>query len=174
MNDDLGTVTRHGDRFDLAFVRRIAKPIETVWAAITTPERIADWFTTVELEPRVGGLYRLSFGEEATDGEIVAFEPPRLFAHTWPHPEHPDSLVRYELEPDGDGCILRFSQTALRAAHLDSLGGWHIFLGAIEGAIDGRRHNWTQAAEDAVMVLYRDRLAALGVGEAGETASLRP
>lgn len=163
MNDDLGTVTRHGDRFDLAFERRIAKPIEKVWAAITTPERIADWFTTVELEPRVGGLYRLSFGDEATDGEILAFEPPHLFVHTWPHPEHPDSVVRYELEPDGEGCLLRFSQTGLGAAHLDSLGGWHFFLDAIPGAVEGRRHTWTKAAEDEIMALYKDRLAAVDV-----------
>lgn len=163
-DDRLGTITRHGDRYDLSYVRRIAKPIETVWAAITTPERIADWFTTVELEPRLGGLYRLSFEDGyALDGEIVAFEPPRLLAHTWPDPAHPESVVRYELAPDGDGCVLRFSQTAIGREHMDSVGGWHFFLDAIPGAIEGRRHNWTKAAEIEIMALYKDRLAAVGL-----------
>jgi uncharacterized protein YndB with AHSA1/START domain len=163
-DDRLGSVTRDGDRFDLAYVRRIAKPIEQVWAAITTPERIADWFTTVELEPRLGGLYRIIFeGGYAMDGEITAFDPPRRFAHTWPDPAHPDSVVRYEPEPDGDGCVLRFSQTAVGRADLDCMGGWHIFLDAIPGAIEGRRHGWTRVAEDQILKLYRDRLAAVGV-----------
>lgn len=162
-DDRLGTITRNGDRCDLSYVRRIAKPIEAVWAAITNPERIADWFTTVELEPRLGGLYRIRFGDEATDGEIVAFDPPRLLAHTWPDPAHPRSVVRYDLAPDGDGCVLRFSQTAIGREHMDSVGGWHFFLDAIPDAIEGRRHNWTKAAEDAILALYKDRLAAVGL-----------
>jgi uncharacterized protein YndB with AHSA1/START domain len=160
----LGTITRNGDRYDLSYVRRLAQPIEKVWASITTPERIADWFTTVELEPRLGGHYRLSFEDGyAMDGEIVAFEPPRLFAHTWPDPEHPDSVVRYELEPEGYGCRLTFSQTGLARQHMDCVGGWHIFLDAIPGATEGRRHGWTKAAETEVMALYKDRLAAMGL-----------
>lgn len=165
-DDRLGTITRHGDRFDLAYERRIAKPVEKVWAAIATPERIADWFTTVTLEPRLGGLYRLSFKDGyAMDGEIIAFDPPRLLAHTWPDPTHPDSVVRYELEADGDGCVLRFSQTALGRDHIDCIGGWHVFLDAIPGAIEGRRHNWTKAAENELLELYKDRLAAVGLGQ---------
>lgn len=160
----LGSVTRDGDRFDLAYVRRIAKPIGQVWEAITTPKRIADWFTSVEMEPRLGGLYRITFEDGyALDGEIIAFDPPRRFAHTWPDPAHPDSVVRYDLEPDGDGCVLRFSQTALGREHMDCVGGWHIFLDAIPGAIEGGWHGWTKIAEDEILKLYRDRLAAVGV-----------
>jgi uncharacterized protein YndB with AHSA1/START domain len=163
--DRLGTITRNGDRFDLAYERRIAKPIEKVWAAITTPERIADWFAIVDLDPRLGGHYRLSFSPEETpmEGVITAFDPPRLLAHTWPDQGHPDSVVRYELEPDGDGCRLWFSQTGLPAAYIDALGGWHFFLDAIPGAIEGRRHHWTKAAENELMALYKDRLAAVGL-----------
>jgi len=166
MSDDrLGTITRNGDRFDLVFDRRIAKPIEKVWAAITTPERIADWFAIVDLDPRLGGHYRLKFSpdETPTDGVIVAFEPPRLFAHTWPDPAHPASVIRYELEPDGDGCRLRFSQTGLPAKYVAAIAGWHVFLDAIPGAVDAVRFVWTQEAEAEVLKLYKDRLAAVGV-----------
>lgn len=163
--DRLGTISRNGDRFDLAYVRRIAKPIETVWAAITTPERIADWFAIVDIDPRVGGHYRIRFSPDDTpiEGVITAFDPPRLLVHSWPDPGHPDSLVRYELEPDGDGCILRFGQTGMPAMYIDALGGWHFFLDAIPGAIEGRHHGWTKEAEDEIMELYKDRLAAVGI-----------
>jgi uncharacterized protein YndB with AHSA1/START domain len=166
MTDDrLGTITRTGDGFDVVFDRRIAKPIDKVWAAITTPERIADWFAIVDLDLRLGGHYRLKFSPEETpvDGVIVAFEPPRLLAHTWPDPEHPDSIVRYELEPDGDGCRLRFSQTGLPAKYVAAIAGWHLFLDAIPGAAESVRFVWTQAAEKVVLELYRERLAAVGV-----------
>src|SRR3990167_8178808 len=40
MNEErLGSVSRHGDTFELVFERRIAKPIEKGWAASTGPER---------------------------------------------------------------------------------------------------------------------------------------
>lgn len=163
--DRLGTITRHGEWFDLVFERRIARPIEKVWAAITTPERIADWFAIVDLDPRVGGYYRIRFSPDDApmEGMITAFDPPRLLTHTWPDEGHPDSIIRYELEPDGDGCRLRFTQTNLPPKYMDAVGGWHLFLDAIPGAVDHVKFEWTKQAELEVMALYRDRLAAVGV-----------
>lgn len=166
MNDDrLGTVTRTGDTFAVVFERQIAKPVEKVWAAITVPERIADWFAIVELDLRLGGHYRLRFSPEETpvEGVIVEYEPLRRLAHTWPDPDHADSILRYELEPDGDGCRLRFSQSGLPAKYVQAIAGWHVFLDAIPGATEGVRFVWSMEQEKAVLALYKDRLAAVGV-----------
>jgi uncharacterized protein YndB with AHSA1/START domain len=65
-DDSLGTVTRRGEVYDLVIERRIQKPVAKVWAALTVPERIADWFTPVELDLRIGGIYRLSFPQDGT------------------------------------------------------------------------------------------------------------
>ena len=128
--DRFGTVVRNGEGFGLRFTRHIAASPERVWAAITIPERIAAWFAEVEvqIELRLGGAYRLRFGSEGpfTDGEITGFEPLRLLEHTWPNPPHPMGRVRYELEPDGAGCILRLTNTGVVAAYISSLAGWHI------------------------------------------------
>ena len=157
---DLGTVTQRGDVYDLVFERRIAKPIEKVWAALITPERIADWFAIVDLDPRLRGHYRLKFSpdETPTEGVIVEFEPPRLLAHTWPDPGHDDAVVRYELTPDGDGCRLRFSNLGVPKAYLGSIAGWHLFLDALPGAIDGVHFTWTMEAEKVVLERYKDIL----------------
>jgi uncharacterized protein YndB with AHSA1/START domain len=163
IDDPLGRLIDRGDGFyDIVLERRIRKPIEKVWAALTVPERIADWFTTAELDPRVGGHYRLRFGGEGgdVDGVITAFEPPRLLAHTWPHETHPDSVVRYELSPDGDGCRLTLTQTALSRVGLNALPGWHTFLEALPGAAEGVRTPWNRAREKAVGERYRDVLPA--------------
>jgi uncharacterized protein YndB with AHSA1/START domain len=165
IDDELGQVIDRGDgRYDVIFRRRIRKPIEKVWAALTVPERIADWFTEVDLDLRVGGHYRLWFTQDADggcDGRIVELEPLRCIAHTWPHAEHPQSIVRYELEPDGEGCRLTLTQTALAAAHWDVLAGWHTFLEALPGAAEGVRAAWSGAREREIWARYPRTLSAL-------------
>jgi len=158
INDDLGTVTFRDDGFfDVVFERRIKRPVEKVWAALTVPERIADWFTTVDIELRVGGRYHLRFEDQgyAVDGVVVELEPPRLLAHTWPGPgEDPDSVIRYELAPDGDGCRLTFTQTGLPPMFFGAVAGWHTFLEALPGAADGIRTTWTAERETEVGERY--------------------
>ncbi|WP_309643589.1 SRPBCC family protein [Phenylobacterium sp.] len=161
MNDDrMGTVTRTGDTYEVVFERRIDKPVEKVWAAITVPERIADWLAEAEVDLRVGGHYRLRFpGGYGTNGVITALQPSRLLEYTWPDPEHPQSVVRIALEPDGEGCRLTLIQTALsRKVASGVVGGWHTHLEGIAGAADGARTAWTQAREDELLELYKDQL----------------
>lgn len=161
-DDRFGTVTRSGAGFDLSFTRRIAASPERVWAAITIPERIADWFATadVQIEMRLGGAYRLRFGNEGpyAEGEITAFDPPQLLEHTWPNPPDPPGQVRYEIEADGDGCVLRLSNFGVAAAWIGSLAGWHIFLDAIEPSLAGVSVNWTMEAERELMEVYEARV----------------
>jgi uncharacterized protein YndB with AHSA1/START domain len=92
----------------LRFERRLAHPIERVWTAITDPDELKHWFpANVEGERKSGGELRFTFEDhdiEATAGRIVEFEAPRLFAYSWG-----DSMLRFELSPDGDGCRLIFT-----------------------------------------------------------------
>ena len=163
IDDPLGRIVDHGDGFyDIVLERRLKRPIKKVWAALTVPERIADWFTETALEPRVGGHYRLRFEDsnEMMDGVIVAFDPPRVLAHTWPHETHPDSVVRYELAPDGEGCRLTLTQTRLSRQGLNSLPGWHSFLEALPGATEGVRTRWTWDREKRISERYRTIMPA--------------
>ena len=97
----------------IRFERRLAHPVTEVWAAITEPARLAEWWLpfdadiTVDLRP--GGLMVMAAtGDEPVTMtcEILRVEPPVLLEHT--HVD-PGSRVRWELEPDGDGCVLRLS-----------------------------------------------------------------
>jgi len=163
IDDDLGRVIdRGGGLYDVILERRIKKPIEKVWAALTIPERIADWFTEADLDLRVGGHYRLNFPQEsyAIAGVIIACEPMRLLAHTWPDPEHPDSVVRYELEPDGKGCRLTLIQTNLTRKYVNAIAGWHTFLEALPGAAEGSRTAWRREREAEIGERYRHLLPA--------------
>src|SRR5260370_26495581 len=46
----------------VGFRRRYTKPVEKVWAALTTPERLEDWLGAAKVDLRVGGKLHLSFG----------------------------------------------------------------------------------------------------------------
>src|SRR6266508_2043681 len=59
-------------------------PPADAWAAITIPERIADWFTDASPLGAVGTAYRLNFGDGSiVEGVVTELEPGRRFAHTW-------------------------------------------------------------------------------------------
>lgn len=48
--------------------------------ALTSPERLARWFTPVDGDPELGGRYQ---PEGNAGGVIEACEPPSLLALTW-------------------------------------------------------------------------------------------
>jgi uncharacterized protein YndB with AHSA1/START domain len=170
MHEADGVIRRSADGYEVVFVRRLARPIEKVWAALTVPERIADWFTDMRFIPelRLGARVELRFPDddppyEMTKGEVIAFDPPRLLAWTWTDPAHPDSIVRCELAPDGDGCVLTFCQSGMGTQHLTgTAAGWHVFLGGLEGATDGVRTPGSIERERVIRPAYEAQLAALG------------
>lgn len=141
----LGEVTRHGDALRLVFHRRYEKPIEKVWAALTTPERLADWFAAAEVDLRVGGIIRLRWnGVHKTDVTITICDPPRALAWRWTIGER-DTLVRFDLAPDGEGCVLTLTHSGLSLDGARDGGvraGWHAHLEALPDAMDGRATAW--------------------------------
>jgi uncharacterized protein YndB with AHSA1/START domain len=141
-----GRLTRNGATYDIVFRRRLKQPIDKVWAAVTLPERIADWFATMTFDPdlRVGAKLTIAFGPgDQTFGEVVAVEAPRLFAYRWPHPGGENSTVRFDLAADGDGTLLTFSQTGLggkvRSGMADIGAGWHKFVDQLTDLMAGTR-----------------------------------
>ena len=157
-SEPLGQVRRTGETIELVFERRLSRPIEQVWAALTVPDRLADWLAKAEIDLRIGGRFELYW--ESHDfrmrGVITELEPPRLIAWTWPDPQHPDSVVRWELEPDGDGCRLRLTQTQLGGpSFLSVAAGWHTHLECLPGAADGRHTPWRAEREREIAELYK-------------------
>ena len=152
MDDEDGVIRRDGDRYTLTFTRRLKHPVDKVWAALTVPERIADWLATATISPGpgLGADFALHFInlDYRMAGKIVAYEPPRLIAWTWPDGDLPDSVVRFELEPDGAGCLLTLTQDRQRLEHLhDVAAGWHTHLEGLSGAVDGVHTPWSAERE---------------------------
>jgi uncharacterized protein YndB with AHSA1/START domain len=137
-----GRLTVKGDRAVLTFERRLPYPIEAVWSAIADPGERAQWFGETTIDGREGGMIDmvatgppLPPEKKRMTGRILVWDPPHVLEHEWRQAIVEDSVVRYELQPDGDGTLLRFSHRGLGAsnatgfragsqAYLDRLGAY--------------------------------------------------
>jgi uncharacterized protein YndB with AHSA1/START domain len=126
-------------RTALLFERVLTHPPERVWRALTTYDGLSDWHPTpFELDgspPVSGGRVRFISTPEAPempDGRLLAYEPPRLLAHTWG-----DDELRWELEDHANGCVLRLTHSfddRFKAAR--DASGWHLCLGAMSSSLE--------------------------------------
>jgi len=78
-----GTVPA-GEGHAVALRRRYDAPVDQVWDAITSAERLSRWFLPVGGDLRLGGAYEL---EGSAAGEVLACEPPRLLRVSWRYGE---------------------------------------------------------------------------------------
>jgi uncharacterized protein YndB with AHSA1/START domain len=144
--DAPGDVTLTDDTMQVVFHRHYAKPIEKVWAAITTPERLADWLADAEIEMRPGGRIYLNWNKGANEmvGRVLVCEAPMAFAWTWELGGR-ETVVRFDLKRDGDGCWLTLTHSGLSPRAGGGAGvrsGWHAHLEGIGDAIEGRATPW--------------------------------
>ena len=62
-----GTVHEVEGQYELRFERHLKHPVEKVWAALTDPERRAEWLDPGTIELRPGGRAELTFDNAPTD-----------------------------------------------------------------------------------------------------------
>jgi uncharacterized protein YndB with AHSA1/START domain len=137
----------------------IAATPEIVYDVVSRPEHLREWWPDeAELDPVPGGTGVISFGDLTEPGAhvepllVVEADPPRRFSFRWVadegRPLGPGGslLVTFDLEPSGDGTLLRFSETGFRekgweAAVLeeqyrDHVSGWDHFLPRLVTYVD--------------------------------------
>ncbi|MGD0593204.1 MAG: SRPBCC family protein [Acidimicrobiales bacterium] len=136
-----GTLTRDGDTAQLRFERVLDRPVEEVWDALTRPERLGDWLADVTIDAIEGGRVELRLGNPAgyvVTGTITRLDAPKVLEYTWTSPGEPDGVVKWQLIPAGERCILLFTHTL--HGHWDEAGtlaAWHLHLGLLATALAG-------------------------------------
>lgn len=142
---DFGTFAEGEDGYVLRYERTYPRPMATVWAALTEPERLADWLGACEVEPRVGGRFNVFVNREAdtqVSGRVLRWEPPRLLEFTWRgHAEETETIVRVELSEVGAGeTRLVFTHRGMERKWLGlTLPGWHSLLTRLDALMrEGR------------------------------------
>jgi uncharacterized protein YndB with AHSA1/START domain len=155
----------------LRFERRFAHPVERVWRALTEPEQMARWFcgvSEIELDLVSGGAFGLKIvgppellemvgGESEMQVPVREVVPLRVFEHGFL--DDPAYSVRYELEPDGDGCRLHVAATVpsrRMAIEQDFFVGLHMSLDGLGQVVDGLPSPWTRSRFDELRSRYAD------------------
>jgi uncharacterized protein YndB with AHSA1/START domain len=138
------TLSTQDGQTTLRFERRLAHPPQKVWRALTDPAELTHWFPQdLEGSFSPGGKLRFVFrgerpaldGEAVPDftGEVLEVHPPRLLVYTWA-----GDTLRWSLTPDGDGCLLEFTDTFTEHGKAARDGaGWHLCLDALDARLAG-------------------------------------
>lgn len=144
-----GALERTADGGVIRFERALSYPVRDVWAAITDPARLADWWlpfdADITVDLREGG--EMVFAGRGDDAVTMTFtilrvEPPMLLEHT--HAD-PGSRMRWELEAVDAGCVLRLSHFVTdTAGAIDNcyVVGLHASLARLEPCLAGRPVAW--------------------------------
>jgi uncharacterized protein YndB with AHSA1/START domain len=161
-----GTIEQVAGGYVLRFERQLKHSVEKVWAALTQPERIADWLAQAEIELVPGGKLMLQFENTGSVilGQVKRVEPPHLFEYIWNSPQAEGSVVRWELHPEGNGCRLVMTHTFPEPAPLLELmakmaAGWHTHLEGLGQVLQGLRFEWPWSRWEALHAQYLERLA---------------
>jgi uncharacterized protein YndB with AHSA1/START domain len=119
---------------------------ETVFEFFTDPAKYVRWKGKMaRLDARPGGLYEVDVTDQAlARGEFLEVDRPRRVVFTWGW-EGSDtvppgsSTVEVDLEPDGDGTLLRLTHRDLPTAgeREQHSMGWDHFLGRLVIAAPG-------------------------------------
>ena len=128
-------------RSTLRFERVLAHPRARVWRAVTDPDELAQWFpSAVVYEPRVGAPMQFDFGGahdiDAWPGEVLAWEPERVFAFAWGTDQ-----LRFELADTADGGTrLVFTHAFAHEPGKEArdAAGWEACLAAFGALLESR------------------------------------
>jgi uncharacterized protein YndB with AHSA1/START domain len=159
-----GRLTVAGDRAMLTFERRLPYPVEAVWSAIADPAERARWFGETTIDAREGGLIDmvatgppLPVEKKRMTGRILVWDPPRVLEHEWKQAIVENSVVRYELHPDGEGTLLRFTHRGLGVGNASGFrAGTHAFLDRLQAYLTGDElPDWSTRRQEIVRAQTR-------------------
>lgn len=120
---------------------------DDAWAALTEPERIAEWFTDASPLGAVGEAYRLDFGDgSVVEGVVTLLEPGRRFGHTWawtdPDPT-PATEVTWSIDAIATGSRITLTHAGWAEAGVDEAirndheAYWSGYLDDLEAILSG-------------------------------------
>jgi len=161
--------------------RTYPAPVEDVWDACTSAERISRWFMPVTGDFHPGGKYQL---QGNAGGEILRCEAPNLLRVTWIFGDNPPSEVELRLSPDpGGGTVFELEHTAVvDPAFWARFGpgavgvGWDLALLGLDLHLSGGKRDeaevqrWLQAADGKAFISASSEAWGAAFQASGATA----
>jgi len=160
----LGEITKKVDGLEVKFDRIYNFSRAEVWDAITNPEKLAIWFTDIEMDFVVGGNIKIRFRDaEKTEsfGKIMRIKEPELFEFSWE-----GELATWELyEVEKSKCRLVLTYSKLAETYAFSVpAGWHILLDQLGKVLNGSKESFPFGGEETeaarkMKAIYRNIVA---------------
>lgn len=132
----------------LVLHRSYPDPVEDVWAALTTSERLARWIGTYTGSGGAGSTVTFVWtGEVDAGGEVAPpatvtvheCDPPRRLVVDLPETDDQVWTVQVDLAPEGTGTALTFTQQLGAGWAADDIeGGWSWYLDKLRAALAGQ------------------------------------
>lgn len=147
-----GTVTHDGHHTVIRFERYLPYPMGEVWSALTEPARAVQWWGDLDIDPRPGGRFNLTWLNPTPDGNrltmhatITVFDPPRLLETSG----DTHGVLRWELSSHDGGTVLVFTSAFELPDEFRSrvLAGWHFHLLALRHTLGGGTVDLTELSE---------------------------
>ncbi|MEA2409853.1 MAG: hypothetical protein QOC77_414 [Thermoleophilaceae bacterium] len=154
------TLLDDGDKPVVRFERWFPYPVERLWEALTDEAELAAWYpTAVVMGPVAGGLITFTFpGGTTFAGTVLEAERPHLLSFTTR-----DDVLRWELDPAGDGTRLVLFNTAADPAHVPyTAAGFHISLNQLGDLLSGGQGAVSRVEMPPPQDLVEHYAAALG------------
>lgn len=132
--------TRIGDVTLATLEVMLDEHVEAVWAALTQPERLAQWLAPGEIEPRLGGAARLDFADSGTtiDSTVTVWRPQHELEYSWSRTDEPARPIRWTLEPIGPQTRLELTVTTPDGEDVArAAAGWAAHLEMLATALAG-------------------------------------
>ena len=121
------------------FVRIFNAPPELIWAFLTEPARLAEWYGEARIEPREGGAVSLMGGH--IRGVVTGWRPQRFLGYTWNVLAPGESVSQWPvsyLEFHLDGATLTLIHRPIPdAMQKQTMIGWHTLLDLIAAGLRG-------------------------------------
>ena len=125
----------------MMWTRRFDAPVEQVWQVISTKKGLDQWWLThdIEIDLRPDGKFEHHWLNTIRDFKVNEFID---FVDVPVDGSHANNLMRFEVQPDGDGSLFTFldgfmmHQFPLSIAWTAS--GWHGRIDSLETALTGR------------------------------------
>lgn len=155
--------TRDDDSVAAEFTVTLDNPAHEVWAALTEPDRLAQWLAPGSIELARGGRARLDFVDSGIviDSTASAVEPLSLLEYSWSGPGEPLRPVRWVLEAIGP--LTRLTLTVTIPASEDiarSAAGWAAHLEMLTALMAGAAIRFPFSTFQAARAAYGAQLAA--------------
>ena len=123
--------------------RTFDAPLARVWKALTDVDQMREWyFDLKEFEPQVGFEFEFIVEHEGNSYDhlcrVTDVVPEKKIAYTWRYKGEPgDSLVTFELFPDGNKTRLKLTHTGIETfpktpayARKNFEAGWTAIIGS--------------------------------------------